>query len=113
MIVFVVVLIDDFRAHLFGISGLSNHMPAFGSIFSVTAFRTSRVRMPRHFTLGLDLGRLQQQQELALTGSVEVPKEEDPAVWMNHASAVTTVTADAGVRYVSVNLLTHSSVYTD
>jgi hypothetical protein len=87
-----------FQAHMFGVSGLDNHMPAFGSVFSVTAFRTTRVRLPRHVHLSVDLKQIQQQQYSVNIAS-DVPKEDDPAIAMFHASAVTTITADASVRY--------------
>jgi hypothetical protein len=91
------------QAVVSGISGLSNHMPAFGSIFSVTAYRTRRVRLPRKFSLGLDLKQIA-QQTYVINAAAEVPTEEDPAVIMIHASAVTTITADPSVRYRANNV---------
>jgi len=79
-----------FQVHLFGISQLSNHLPAFGSMHTVAAYRTLRVRVPRHFNLGLDM------KQMSLTFGVDTPTEEDPIIAQVHAAAATYVRSDQG-----------------
>jgi len=79
-----------FQAHFFGISQLANHMPAFGSMHTVSAHRTLRARLPRHFNIGFDW------KQMLLTFAVETPTEEDPIIAMTHATAVTALRSDEG-----------------
>ncbi|CAG7825289.1 unnamed protein product, partial [Allacma fusca] len=81
------------QMHLFGISGLFNHFPALGTEHGISAHRTMRIRQPRHFTLGVD------PKQLSLNAVAHVPKEDDPALAMFHATTVTTLRPDAINRY--------------
>lgn len=83
---------SDYRLqmHLFGISQMGNHMPAFGSMHTVTALRTLRARLPRHFNLGVDM------KQMSLTFGVETPTVEDPIIAMVHATAYTSLRSDQG-----------------
>lgn len=77
-----------FQAHLFGLSQLSNHLPAFGSMYTVSAHRTLRVRFPRHFNLGLDV------KQMSLTFGIDTPTQEDPIIAMVHSTAITSIRSD-------------------
>jgi hypothetical protein len=81
---------SDYRlqAHVFGMAQVSNFLPAFGSVHAVSAYRGLRIRIPRHFNLGLDV------KQLSLTFGVETPTKEDPIIIMAHATAATSVYSD-------------------
>jgi len=86
------------QMHLFGLSGLSNHLNPLGAVFSVTAHRTLRVRAPRHVNLGIDV------KQMSLNVVANVPKEDDPALGMVHASVVTSVMPTIVQRYKNNNV---------
>lgn len=80
----------NLQGQFYGLSMLTNHLPAFGAEFSVTALRTVRARVPRHFKFGIDL------KALSFTFAVDTPTKEDPLMIMQHAVALTTVKSDKG-----------------
>lgn len=83
---------QDMKFHLqaFGYSSVSNHLPAFGSMHSVVAVRTMRIRVPRHVTIGVDF------KQYALNFEATTPTEDDPVMGMVHAAAFTNVKSDLG-----------------
>jgi len=79
-----------FHSHLFGYSAVSNHLPAFGSMHSVVAVRTLRIRLPRQVTMGFDW------KNYAFNFDISTPTEENPAIAMTHATSFTNVKSDQG-----------------
>ena len=57
-----------------------------------------RIRAPRHVTLGLDV------KQMSLNVVANVPKEDDPALAMVHASVVTSVIPTVVQRYKDNNI---------
>lgn len=87
------------QMNLHGIASVANHMPAFRSMHSVTAYRTLRARLPRNVQIGIDA------KQMSLNFVVNAPTEEDPSVVMVHSTAVTSVHSNRPVRHLDAELV--------